>query len=107
MVTEVHYADVGSAEIAYRTTGEGRPLLLIHGWPLSGATWRHVIPQLPTFRCIATDSPGAGDTRYKPDHSFRFRGQAEAYARLIDVLGLEQLDVLAHDTARRSRASSH
>jgi pimeloyl-ACP methyl ester carboxylesterase len=99
LAAEIRYADVGTAEIAYRQFGAGRPLLLIHGWPLSGFTWRHVVPRLATrFRCIVCDSPGAGDTRWKPDHAFRFRGQAEAYARMLDVLGLGELDVLAHDT---------
>jgi haloalkane dehalogenase len=44
------------------------------------------------------DSPGAGDTKWKPDHDFGFRGQAEAYARFLDRAGLDQIDVLAHDT---------
>ncbi len=96
---EVRYADVGSAEIAYRTFGDGAPLLFIHGWPLWGFTWRHCVPRLAAKRrCIVPDSPGCGDTRYKPDHDFRFRGQAEAYARFLDKIGLERVDVVAHDT---------
>jgi pimeloyl-ACP methyl ester carboxylesterase len=96
------FADVGSAEIAFRQFGverTGPPLLLIHGWPLSGFTWRHCIAGLAHHRrCIVTDSPGAGDTRWNPEHDFRFRGQAEAYARFIDGLGIDRFDILAHDT---------
>jgi haloalkane dehalogenase len=96
---EVHYADVGTAEIAYRRFGDGPSLLLIHGWPLSGLTWRHCIPRLAReYTCIVPDSPGAGDTRWRRDHDFTFRGQAEAYARFLDRLGVASLDVLAHDT---------
>jgi haloalkane dehalogenase len=99
LAAELRYADVGTAEIAYRQFGEGPPLLLMHGWPLSGFTWRHLLPRLASrFRCIVPDSPGAGETRWRADHDFRFRGQAEAYARLLERLGLERLDVLAHDT---------
>src|SRR5829696_1665475 len=99
LAAEVRYADVGTAEIAYRRFGAGRPLLLIHGWPLSGFTWRHVVPRLAVkLDCIVPDSPGAGDTRWKAEHDFRFHGQAEAYARLLDQLGVRELDVLAHDT---------
>ena len=30
----------GSVEIHYEDTGgDGRPVVLIHGWPLSGASW--------------------------------------------------------------------
>lgn len=98
----VVYADVGTAEIAYRRFGErggAPPLLMIHGWPLSGFTWRHCIAPLAERRqCIVVDSPGAGDTKWKAEHDFSFRGQAEAYARFLDAAGLDRVDVLAHDT---------
>src|SRR5215470_8889218 len=96
------YVDVGTVEIAYRQFGAerpGNPLLLIHGWPLSGFTWRHCISGLAhRRRCIVVDSPGAGDTKWNPEHEFRFRGQAEAYARFVDAIGIGRFDVLAHDT---------
>lgn len=96
---EVHTANVGTADIAYRRIGRGAPLLLIHGWPLSGFTWRHVVQRLrSTFECIVPDSPGAGETRYQPEHDFSFRGQAEAYARLLDEIGLVRVAILAQDT---------
>jgi pimeloyl-ACP methyl ester carboxylesterase len=95
----VEHVDVGTAEIAFRRFGAGRPLLMIHGWPLSGFTWRHCVARLARERtCIVTDTPGAGDTRWRPDHAFDFRGQAEAYARFVDALRLDELDVIAHDT---------
>ena len=28
------------------TAGAGRPVVLIHGWPLSGAAWKHNLPDL-------------------------------------------------------------
>jgi hypothetical protein len=34
--SKVELVDVGSAEIAYRRFGAGPPLLLVHGWPLTG-----------------------------------------------------------------------
>src|SRR5262245_11815891 len=95
----VERTGVGTAEIAYRRFGAGRPLLMIHGWPLSGFTWRHCIAGLAAARtCIVPDAPGAGDTRWTPEHAFAFRGQAEAYARFVDALGLDRFDVVAHDT---------
>ena len=35
---------VGDVDVAYREMGTGTPLLLVHGWPLSSATWRKVVP---------------------------------------------------------------
>src|SRR5687768_925308 len=93
------FVDVGTAEIAYRRFGDGPPLVMIHGWPLSGFTYRHVIPRLArSFTCYAPDSPGAGDSRWRPDHDFPFHGQAQAYARFVDKLGLDRFALLAHDT---------
>lgn len=93
------FFDVTTANMAVRRFGSGPPLLMIHGWPLSGFTWRHVIPRLAATRtCIVPDSPGAGDTTWHRDHDFRFRGQAETYARLLDEMGIREVDVLAHDT---------
>ena len=95
----IEYADVGTAEIAYRRFGAGRPVMLVHGWPLSGFTWRHCIAGLAKVRsCIVPDTPGAGDTSTRDDHVFTFRAQAESYARFVDRLGLHKLDIIAHDT---------
>src|SRR6201995_4182764 len=35
--TKVHVDDTG---------GPGRPVVLIHGWPLSGESWEHQVPAL-------------------------------------------------------------
>jgi pimeloyl-ACP methyl ester carboxylesterase len=91
--------DVGSAQIAYRAIGAGPPLLLLHGWPLSGFTFRKLVPHLaPRFTCYLPDTPGAGESRWRDDHDFRFAGQAAAYARFVDALGLDRFALLGHDT---------
>lgn len=91
--------DVGTAQIAFRREGTGSPLLLLHGWPLTGATWRKVLPRLAErFTCIVPDSPGLGATRWSDAHDFGFVNQANAYARFVEQLGFTNLAVLAHDT---------
>lgn len=42
-------------------TGDGEPLVLIHGLAASRAIWRHVVPTLPGRR-IAIDVPGFGES---------------------------------------------
>ena len=35
------FLDVGAGEVAYRRVGNGPDVLFVHGWPVSGATFRH------------------------------------------------------------------
>ena len=99
LAAPIQYLGVGSAEFAYRTFGAGPPVLLVHGWPLSGFTYRRLIPYLASrFTCYAIDLPGAGDTRWRPDNDFSFRGQARNVRRFVDALGLATTHVIAHDT---------
>jgi pimeloyl-ACP methyl ester carboxylesterase len=99
LASPVKFQDVGTAEIAYRSVGSGPPVLFLHGWPLSGLTYRKLIPELAQrFTCYAIDLPGAGRTRWRDGHDFSFTGQAKAVERFVDALGLRGFDVVAHDT---------
>lgn len=42
--------DTGSERLPCRRVGSGPPLLLVHGFPLSGFTWRKVLPALAAHR---------------------------------------------------------
>ena len=44
------------------TGGSGRPVVLIHGWPLSGASWAHQVPAFAAagYRVISYDRRGFG-----------------------------------------------
>lgn len=44
------------------TGGGGRPVVLIHGWPLSGASWSHQVPALTAagYRVVTYDRRGFG-----------------------------------------------
>jgi non-heme chloroperoxidase len=50
---EIHYDDHG---------GGGRPVVLIHGWPLSGASWSDLVPALTDagYRALTYDRRGFG-----------------------------------------------
>ena len=62
------HLDVGVGEFAYRRVGAGPDVLFVHGWPVCGATFRHLLPHLAAhLTCHLIDLPGAGDSRYAPD----------------------------------------
>ena len=51
----IHYTDSG---------GDGRPVVLIHGWPLSGASWSDLEPALKQagYRVVTYDRRGFGQS---------------------------------------------
>ena len=79
--------DVDGVGIEYEVTGEGRPVVLLHGFPDSGRLWRHQVPALAGagFQVIVPDLRGYGRSD-KP-------GEVDAYS--IPVLAGDVLGVLA------------
>lgn len=52
----------GDINVHYEDYGQGKPVILIHGWPLSSASWEKQIPALVEagYRVIAYDRRGFG-----------------------------------------------
>jgi pimeloyl-ACP methyl ester carboxylesterase len=51
-----------SIELHYEDVGAGKPVVLIHGWPLSGRSWENQVPALvgAGFRVMTYDRRGFG-----------------------------------------------
>jgi pimeloyl-ACP methyl ester carboxylesterase len=93
------YAATASGRIAYIEQGSGPVALFIHGVPLNGYHWRHVIAQVQDIRrCIALDLMGLGYTEIGPAHDVSFTAQAAMVVRFLDALGIEQVDLVANDS---------
>jgi pimeloyl-ACP methyl ester carboxylesterase len=76
---------VGDVEVFYREAGPiGAPvLLLLHGFPTAGHMFRDLIPILATtYRVIAPDLPGFGNTKAPPREQFKYT--FDNLARVID-----------------------
>ena len=96
---DLRFVDLGHCKLAYRTLGSGPALLLVHGYPLSGMTFRHLAPALAQhFTCVIPDLPGLGDTLWSEETDFGFAAQAETLKSFIDALKLPHYSVVAHDT---------
>jgi pimeloyl-ACP methyl ester carboxylesterase len=93
------YAETAAGRIAYVEQGNGPVALFIHGVPLNGYHWRHVIAGLRDIRrCIALDLMGLGYTETRPGHDVSFTAQAAMVAGFLDALGIEQVDLVANDS---------
>ena len=97
--TPAQKVDTGAARLALRRFGSGPPLLLVHGFPLSGFTWRKMLPELSQrYTCYVPDLPGMGESEWTDATDFSFPGQGHTLKALVDRLGLERYSVLAQDT---------
>ena len=80
----------------YLEAGEGKPLIIIPSWSLTGAAYRHQIEALSrTRRVISLDMRGHGESS-TPDHGYRVSRLAADLRALIDALALSEVDLLGH-----------
>ena len=94
---ESKYADVLGSRMHYVESGEGDPILFVHGNPTSSYLWRNVIPHVSTQgRAIAVDLIGMGRSD-KPDIDYRFFDHLKYLEAFIDELGLENVTLVLHD----------
>jgi pimeloyl-ACP methyl ester carboxylesterase len=93
------FADIKSGRIAYFEKGQGPVALFVHGVPLNGYHWRHVIDRVQhRRRCIAIDLMGLGYTEIGPAQDVSFTAQARMIAEVIDALRIEKVDLVGNDS---------
>jgi pimeloyl-ACP methyl ester carboxylesterase len=93
-MSELLYLELHGDRIAYRDTGQGPALLLIHGMAGSSDTWREIIPQLSKkFRVIAPDLLGHGMSA-KPRGDYSLGAFAVFLRDLLDELGVGRATVI-------------
>jgi len=56
----------GNIDLYYEDHGTGKPVVLIHGWPLSGRSWEKQTAALlgAGYRVITYDRRGFGESSY-------------------------------------------
>src|SRR5581483_6426247 len=79
----------GSIDLYYEDHGSGKPVILIHGWPLSGRSWEKQVPALldAGYRVITYDRRGFGDSS-KPVSGYNYDTLTEDLHALIMRLDL-------------------
>src|SRR5918997_6537697 len=79
----------GNVELYYEDRGSGQPVVLIHGYPLSGASWEKQVPVLLNagYRVIAYDRRGFGASS-KPASGYEYDTFAQDLDRLMTELDL-------------------
>lgn len=86
--------DVNGIEMQWTVTGEGEPLLWLHGLLGSGADWRYVFEKPPSgFSVIAPDLRGHGAST-NPSGEFTFRQCAKDVLALLGHLNLTRVKAI-------------
>ena len=103
----------------YRDWGQGRPVVLLHGWPLNGDSWEYQSTRLVEagFRVVLPDRRGFGRSE-QPWHGHEYHTLATDVADLLDHLDLndvllagfsmgggEVARIAGHGNARVTRAA--
>jgi pimeloyl-ACP methyl ester carboxylesterase len=92
------FVEVGGTRIHVAETGEGEPLVLIHGYPQHWWVWRRVIPHFARHRrVICPDLRGFGRSDAPPEGPYDKEGLLADVIAVLDELGVEQADVVGHD----------
>ena len=93
------YLEVPAGEVAHRRVGTGPDVLFVHGWPVSGATFRRLLPHLVDHvTCHLVDLPGAGSSRWPSPAGLSVASHIDTVRRIVDLLGFERVAVVGHDS---------
>jgi pimeloyl-ACP methyl ester carboxylesterase len=93
------FLDVGAGEVAYRRVGTGPDVLFVHGWPVSGATFRKLLPHLADHvTCHVIDLPSAGSSRFDADTPLSVAQHIKSVKGVVDLLELDAVAAVGHDS---------
>ncbi|CAN5818195.1 alpha/beta hydrolase [soil metagenome] len=93
---------VGEFSFDVRETGpaDGRPVLLLHGFPQTSRSWDAVATRLAAsgYRCLAPDQRGySPSARPVGVAAYRMDAIVADAVGILDALGIDQVDVVGHD----------
>jgi len=92
---EVGKENSGEIELYYNDHGSGKPVVLIHGWPLNGASWEKQTLALidSGHRVISYDRRGFGKSS-RPAVGYDYDTFADDLHKLINKLGLHEFTLV-------------
>ena len=105
-VTERQTVTTDRLRIAVEISGEGEPIVLLHGWPDDARTYDGVLAMLHDagYRTIVPFLRGFGPTEFLPEA--RRSGDLEALGAdvvaMLDAMGIGQVILVGHDWGARA-----
>ncbi len=95
---ELKEARVADTMIAYmERSGTGAVIVLVHGFAASKNNWIKLIPKIPkSYRVIALDLPGHGDSEFKTSETYSAPVLAEAVISLLEALDIDEYHLVGN-----------
>jgi pimeloyl-ACP methyl ester carboxylesterase len=91
-----HHHD--GARVAYRETGTGKVIILLHSLGLSHREWEPIVAALSSrFRVVVPDLPLHGDSEDRPRHPYTREWLTEVIAGFCAEVGGPRAAVVGHD----------
>ncbi|MDR6632645.1 pimeloyl-ACP methyl ester carboxylesterase [Phyllobacterium sp. 1468] len=92
-----NFATVNGIRLHYVAGGEGKPLVLLPGWPETWWSYHKIMPELAKhYRVISVDMRGMGSSD-KPADGFDKKTMASDISELVTQLGYKSADIVGHD----------
>ncbi|MFA5714747.1 MAG: alpha/beta hydrolase [Candidatus Paceibacterota bacterium] len=90
-------AVIDGRELFYKVAGEGKLLLIVHGWGASSMSWMEIVEEMAGkgFKLIIPDLPGFGKSP-SPDETWGTENYADIVSKLIKELDLKDFCLLGH-----------
>jgi len=84
-------------KINYKIIGEGKPLLILHGWGSNSEKWQRVAELLARkgFKVIVPDLSGFGQSQ-EPKQAWGLDDYCNFVEEFVKILGLEKFFLLGH-----------
>ncbi|GAC1617564.1 MAG: alpha/beta hydrolase [Ktedonobacteraceae bacterium] len=95
MLAKVHTLTIAGHQLHYRIYGRGSPLVLLHGYGVSGQMWQRSIPYLAQQKqVVVVDLPGHGKSTLPGP--WRLREIAPLLATWLQQMHLSPVTLLGH-----------
>jgi pimeloyl-ACP methyl ester carboxylesterase len=97
-------AAVDGFQLTYDRHGDGRGVVLLHGWPGDRTDYRLLAPRLSGCEVIVPDLRGFGESDKHPVEVAQYSAaaQARSVAGLIEELGLQSVVLAGYDIGSRT-----
>lgn len=91
------YIEREGTRLFYSESGDGPPMLLIHGWTCDGNDWHGVMPGLEQkYRLLVMDSRGHGRSSEAADGDYSIQAYAADAAAVLEAAGATDAAVMGH-----------